>query len=128
MVCRYGMSEAFGPINLSGKQNQIFLGRDLNNENSASSESVSRQVDDEVKMILQNQYERAMKILTDDREKLELFAAELVEAESLDDADLDRILGLSMRDQLNPKKDESPDSEATEETIGSQKLEEDAQG
>ena len=106
MVCRYGMSEAFGPINLSGKQNQIFLGRDLNNENSAFSESVSRQIDEEVRMILQGQYDRAMKILTQDRQKLDLFAEELVAAESLDDSDLNRILGLSARDLLKSESEQ----------------------
>lgn len=96
MVCRYGMSEALGPVNFAGRQSQVFLGRDLK-DGSAFSESFSRQIDEEVRSLVQAQYDRAKEILTGQREDLDKFATELISAEVLEDDDLDRILGLSVR-------------------------------
>ena len=99
MVCRYGMSKALGPVNFSGRQSQIFLGRDLQQGGHEFSESFARQIDEEVMDLVKSQYERAYKILEGQRAALEMFATELISAEVLDDMDLDRILGLSVRAQ-----------------------------
>lgn len=105
MVCRYGMSDVLGPVNFAGRQSQVFLGRDLKDGSSAFSESFSRQIDEEVRTIVQTQYNRARKILDGQREQLDSFATELIEREVLEDDDLDRILGLSVRAQ-NKKDDQ----------------------
>ena len=105
MVCRYGMSDVLGPVNFAGRQSQVFLGRDLKDGSSAFSESFSRQIDEEVRTIVQTQYNRAKEILDGQREQLDSFATELIEREVLEDDDLDRILGLSVRAQ-NRKDDQ----------------------
>lgn len=99
MVCRYGMSASLGPVNFAGRQSQVFLGRDLGDSSSAFSESFSCQIDEEVRSIVQKQYERARDILASQRDHLDKFATELISAEVLEDEDLDRILGLSVRAQ-----------------------------
>jgi cell division protease FtsH len=113
MICRYGMSDVLGPVNFAGRQSQVFLGRDLKDGNSAFSESFSRQIDEEVRSFVQAQYERAKEILAGQRDSLDLFASELIEREVLEDDDLDRILGLSVRAQ-NRKDKEDEDAEAAD--------------
>ncbi len=110
MICRYGMSKRLGPVNFSGQQSQIFLGRDLH-ETRNFSEEIARQIDEEVHELIQGQYDRAVKILGEQRENLDTFAAELIAHEVLEEDDLDRILG------DRPAADEVPKaaSEAEEE-------------
>ncbi len=94
MVCRYGMSEHLGPVNYGRKESQVFLGRDIH-ENRDFSEAVSQQIDAEVRTLVQGQYDRAKRILTEKRDQLELLTRELVKSEILEEADLDRLLGPS---------------------------------
>ncbi|MCA9795756.1 MAG: AAA family ATPase, partial [Candidatus Eremiobacteraeota bacterium] len=103
MVCRYGMSSILGPVNLGAKNSQVFLGRDLH-ETRNFSEEVARQIDEEVRQIIQSQYERAKMVLEEQRDKLDLLASELIVSEVLDEEDLDRVLGPSGR-QLKVQKE-----------------------
>ena len=112
MVCRYGMSEVLGPVNFAGRQSQIFLGRDLKEGSNAFSEEFARQIDEEVRSIVQAQYKRAREILSGQREQLEVFATELISAEVLEDDDLDRILGLSVRAKQQRDAEESVNTAA----------------
>ena len=94
MVCRYGMSTRLGPVNFGRKQSQVFLGRDMH-ESRNYSEAVAQQIDEEVREIIEGQYERAKKILMGQRELLDKLSLELIRAEVLEEEDLDRILGPS---------------------------------
>ncbi len=129
MVCRYGMSKALGPINFSGRQSQIFLGRDLQQGGHELSESFARQIDEEVMDLVKSQYERAYSILETQKEALELFATELISAEVLDDADLDRILGLSVRAQaVEDRESEIAENLAAQESAPAKKEEKSRKG
>ncbi|CAM9888361.1 unnamed protein product, partial [Phaeothamnion confervicola] len=99
MVCRYGMSQRLGPVHLSRKQTQVFLGRDMG-EGDSHSEALAQKIDDEVRDIMVTQYERAKKVLLGQRDLLDKLAQELVKMEVLDDDDLTRILGPSANQQL----------------------------
>ena len=99
MVCRYGMSQRLGPVNFGRKQAQVFLGRDIH-ENRDYSEHVAQRIDDEVREILMSQYDRAKKVLVQQRDLLDKLARELVQAEVLEDGDLERILGPSATQKL----------------------------
>ena len=116
MVCRYGMSDVLGPVNFAGRQSQIFLGRDIQDASSAFSEEFSRQIDEEVRTIVQREYKRAKDILSSQRDQLDLFATELISAEVLEDDDLDRILGLSVRAQN--KQDEADELQSAARAQG----------
>lgn len=102
MVCRYGMSDKLGPVNLGKKQNQVFLGRDFNEQRNCS-EQVAHMIDQEVRHIVESQYERALKILDTQRDKLEVLSMELLRAEVLEEDDLERVLGPSAQIKKNPK-------------------------
>lgn len=96
MVTRYGMSKVLGPVNFSGSRSNLFLGREMGEQRDFS-EEFSRQIDEEVIALVKSQYDRAYKILEEQRDKLDTFATELITAEVLEDSDLDRILGPAER-------------------------------
>lgn len=84
MVTEYGMSDKLGPLQFGqAQQGQVFLGRDLHNEQNYS-DKIAYEIDMEIQRIVKKCYERAKKILTENRDKLELIAQTLLEVETLD--------------------------------------------
>ncbi len=81
MVTEYGMSEAIGPMNLSG-QGEVFLGRDYSKVQSHS-EDTSRLVDSEVRKLLDDAYGLASKILNDNHHILERVSELLLDKETI---------------------------------------------
>jgi cell division protease FtsH len=86
MVCDYGMSN-LGPIHYGDNQQPLFLGRDLGSQRETS-EDTARTIDAEVRRIVEENYEKARKLLQDKRREMELLAAALLDYESLDAADV----------------------------------------
>jgi cell division protease FtsH len=88
MVTEYGMSEKLGPLQFGQAQGgQVFLGRDLHNEQNYS-DAIAHEIDMEIQRFIKESYERARQILTENREKLELVAQTLLEIETLDAAQI----------------------------------------
>ncbi|KQL51392.1 cell division protein FtsH [Heyndrickxia shackletonii] len=84
MVTEFGMSDKLGPLQFGQAQGgQVFLGRDLNNEQNYSDE-IAYEIDREIQSIIKECYERAKKILTENRDKLEIIAQTLLKVETLD--------------------------------------------
>jgi cell division protease FtsH len=83
MVTEFGMSEKLGPLQFGNTQGQVFLGRDIQNEQNYS-DAIAYEIDREIQRIIKECYERAKKILIENREKLELIAKTLLEVETLD--------------------------------------------
>ncbi|MFL6517122.1 MAG: ATP-dependent zinc metalloprotease FtsH, partial [Bacillus sp. (in: firmicutes)] len=83
MVTEYGMSEKLGPLQFGqGSGGQVFLGRDIHNEQNYS-DAIAYEIDLEVQRIIKECYERARVILTENRDKLDLIAKTLLEVETL---------------------------------------------
>jgi cell division protease FtsH len=82
MVTEYGMSDKLGPLQFGQAQGQVFLGRDLHNEQNYS-DAIAYEIDLEIQRIIKECYERARKILTENRDKLDLIAKTLLEVETL---------------------------------------------
>lgn len=91
MVCSWGMSEVLGPLSYGERDNEIFLGKDLVHHKNFSEET-SRQIDAEVRKIVESAYRRARSILEGEREALELVAKALLERETISGEDIDRLL------------------------------------
>ncbi|MDR7433670.1 MAG: ATP-dependent zinc metalloprotease FtsH [Armatimonadota bacterium] len=91
MVTEYGMSEKLGPLSLGKRHGPVFLGRDLV-ETRNYSEEIAFQIDQEVRRIVDECYEKAKRILTENRDKLERVATALLEKESLEGEELTRLL------------------------------------
>jgi cell division protease FtsH len=97
MVCEYGMSE-LGPLTFGKKEEQIFLGREIAQHRDFSEETAIR-IDTEVRKIVTDQYERATKIIDENRETMVRLAEALLEHESLDGVQIRRIVaGLTLDD------------------------------
>ena len=91
MVTQYGMSSLLGPRTFGHKEELIFLGREIAEQRDYS-EEIARQIDTEVKRIIDTAYERAMRILKEQQEKLENLAKRLIELETLEGTELEAIL------------------------------------
>jgi cell division protease FtsH len=91
MVCEWGMSEKLGPLAFGKKEEEIFLGREIT-KHSDYSEETARQIDGEVRRIVMENYERAKKLLGEKIDTLHSLAQALLEYESLDGEQIDKIV------------------------------------
>jgi len=91
MVCKWGMSEKLGPLSYGEKDEEIFLGRDMVAHKNFS-EDTSRQIDMEVRAIVEGCHARAKKLLGDNLDVLHAIAKALLERETISGADIDLIM------------------------------------
>ncbi|MBN8194323.1 ATP-dependent zinc metalloprotease FtsH [Bacillus sp. NTK074B] len=92
MVTEYGMSEKLGPLQFGQSQGgQVFLGRDINSEQNYS-DAIAYEIDLEMQRLIKESYERAKRILTENRDKLELIAKTLLDVETLDAAQIKSLM------------------------------------
>jgi cell division protease FtsH len=100
MVCEYGMSE-LGPLTFGKKEEQIFLGREIAQHRDYSEETSIR-IDSEVRKIVTEQYERARRIIDENRDTMVRLAEALLEHESLDGVQIRRIVAGLTIDEREP--------------------------
>jgi len=93
MVTRFGMSEKLGHLTFGRPHEQIFLGRDLGEEKNYS-EATAQLIDKEIRSIVDECYDEARKLLTENKDKLQILAEALLEKEVLDGEEVKRIVGL----------------------------------
>ncbi|HAB61299.1 MAG TPA: cell division protein FtsH [Lachnospiraceae bacterium] len=82
MVTRYGFSESLGLVNYDSDDDEVFIGRDLAHTRSFS-EEIARSIDEEVKRIIEDCYDKAKKLLTDNIQVLHGCADLLLEKERI---------------------------------------------
>lgn len=92
MVSRFGMSESLGPVTFGRASGMRFLTGAASEERNFSEET-ARAIDGEVRRILEAQYERAKRILEVRRGALEAIAQRLLEVETLDRPQLEKLVG-----------------------------------
>jgi cell division protease FtsH len=85
MVTQYGMSEKLGPLTFGEKEELVFLGREISEQRNYS-EEIARQIDREVRRLIDEAYQTAKQILIDNRDKLTEIAERLVREETIDAA------------------------------------------
>jgi len=90
MVTQYGMSEAIGPMAVADAEHEVFLGRDLATRRQVS-ERMAELVDAEVKRLLEQAYAKAREILQAHRDLLDRIAHALLERETLERDDIERL-------------------------------------
>jgi cell division protease FtsH len=95
MVAAYGMSESIGLVSCVQRQPAFLGGLDGQMQRDCS-EATAREIDEEVKMILDEAYTKAKKVLTAHRDQLEKIAAELLKKEALDGQEFYRLVGKEM--------------------------------
>ena len=111
MVCEWGMSDDLGPLTFGKKEEQIFLGREIAQHRDYS-EDTALKIDHAVRKIVEGSHMRAQELLRKNLELLHLLAKTLLEKESLDGEEIDRILTPENHAVLDPSKEESPSSPA----------------
>ena len=91
MVCEWGMSDAMGPLTFGGKEEMIFLGREIAQHRDYS-EQTAVLIDKEVRKIVDDASERAEKYVSDNVEKLKDLANALLEREILNKDEIDTVM------------------------------------
>jgi cell division protease FtsH len=95
MVCEWGMSDSLGPVKFSAPSEEPFLGMELG-QRTEYSEETARAIDNEVRRILTEAYERARAVLRANMDALHRMADALLEREVLDSREIDEIVGASV--------------------------------
>ncbi len=97
MVTEFGMSDKVGPLSLKKPEQEVFLGRDISQQNGYS-ERTAQLIDEEVKRLVTEAHEKARNLLLTHKKILDDLAAKLFDREVLDGEDIDVILknGLQM--------------------------------
>jgi cell division protease FtsH len=90
MVCEWGMSE-LGPLSFGKKEEQIFLGREIAQHRDYSEETAIR-IDQQVRQLVDDQYQRARKIIEDHADAMKRIAEALLEREILDGAEVHQLI------------------------------------
>lgn len=107
MVTRYGMSERLGPMIFGQKEELVFLGREIGEQRDYG-ESVAEEIDQEVRHIVSEAYEKARAVLVEHRDKLELVAETLIEVETLDRAAFEKL--------MDPDQEKTPQTNTPSQT------------
>ncbi|HZB97727.1 MAG TPA: ATP-dependent zinc metalloprotease FtsH, partial [Candidatus Sulfotelmatobacter sp.] len=91
MVTEWGMSDKLGPLAFGERNEMVFLGRDIGEQRNYS-EDVAGEIDQEVHQLVEDAFKRAKKVLTERTRVLRTLAERLIEVETMDAAEMDRII------------------------------------
>src|SRR4249919_2589955 len=83
MVTEFGMSERLGPLAFGKRDELVFLGREIGEQRNYS-DDIAKQIDEEIRAIIDHAYARAMDVLVTHRDKLNALAEKLVAEETVD--------------------------------------------
>jgi cell division protease FtsH len=94
MVKEYGMTEAFGPVTFERERRPLFLDLGMPQGAREYSEETAREIDQEVKRLIDGAYQKVKETLAANEEKLKTLAAALLEKETLEGDEIRKLLGL----------------------------------
>jgi cell division protease FtsH len=110
MIMRFGMSEKLGPRVLGRNHDMPFLGREMGAEPDYS-EEIAREIDDEIRRVIEEAHELALKVLTDHMAELHKVSGILIERETIDKDQFERLLAGESEESVFPE--EAPSTEET---------------
>ncbi|HZB85881.1 MAG TPA: ATP-dependent zinc metalloprotease FtsH [Gaiellaceae bacterium] len=111
MVMRYGMSEKLGPRMLGRNHDMPFLGRDMGSEPDYS-EEIAREIDDEIRRVIEEAHERARKVLAQHMDELHQLSVLLIERETIDKDQFERLLAGEAPESVFPEAEpQAPEAE-----------------
>ena len=91
MVTKWGLSDRLGPLTYSEEEQEVFLGHSVTQHKSVSDET-SHLIDEEIRRVIDRNYERARDLLQEHLDKLHAMAAALMKYETIDSAQIDDIM------------------------------------
>lgn len=92
MVTKWGLSQRLGPLAYSEEEGEIFLGRSVTQHKSVAEET-SHTIDEEIRSIIDRNYERAEKMLKENEDILHAMSAALMKYETIDKYQIDDLMG-----------------------------------
>ncbi|MEK6730899.1 MAG: ATP-dependent zinc metalloprotease FtsH [Pseudomonadota bacterium] len=92
MVTQWGLSDNLGPVTYGEDQGEIFLGQSMVMRHKELADDTAKQIDKEIRMIIDRNYKRAEKVLKDHRDILEAMSKALMKYETLDNDQLDDLM------------------------------------
>ncbi len=98
MVTELGMSDNIGPVNY-GSDDQIFVGRDYQTR-TVYSEALAQRIDEEVQSIIKSSHEKAIELLTLNKDKLDLMTRLLIEKETIYSEEVNMIMNGSTLEEI----------------------------
>jgi cell division protease FtsH len=119
MVTQWGMSEKMGPLSFGRKEQEVFLGREMA-QHQDYSEKTAQEIDTEVRRIVHEEYQRARRLLEENKEMLHHISKALLEYETLDMRDIETLM---KGDSLTRKK--PPSRIRTKESLEAERAERD---
>jgi cell division protease FtsH len=117
MVMRYGMSDLMGPMVYGDNEGEIFLGRAITRTVNMSEETM-RNVDAEIRGIIDQQYALARKLIEDNRDKVEAMAKALLELETIDSDQIGDIMAGKPPRPPKPSSSSTPGTTVAPGTMG----------
>ena len=115
MVTQWGMSDKLGPMVYGEEEGEIFLGRQVTTHRNVS-ESTMREVDAEIRRIIDDQYALARRLIEENRDKIEAMTAALLEWETIDADQINDIM--AGRPPRPPKQSGMPPSRPSGDAPG----------
>ncbi len=114
MIMRFGMSEKLGPRVLGRNHDMPFLGREMGAEPDYS-EEIAREIDDEIRRVIEEAHELAVKVLTEHMDELHRVSGILIERETIDKDQFERLLAGEAAEKVFPDETPSTPEEAPAE-------------
>jgi cell division protease FtsH len=102
MIMRFGMSEKLGPRVLGRNHDMPFLGREMSAEPDYS-EEVAREIDEEIRRVIEDAHERALAVLQEHMDELHRLSAILIERETIDKDQFVRLLEGASQEEVFPE-------------------------
>ena len=132
MVTKWGLSDALGPLTYGEEQGEVFLGRTMTQSRLVSDET-NKQIDMEVRKIIDHAYETAKAVLKKHDDQLHIMAEALIKYETIDDTQIKEIMdgkipsapagwddALTARENTAPKKPMPPEAAASSSSLMSE--------
>ena len=91
MVTRWGLSERLGPLTYAEEEGEVFLGRSVTKHKNVSDDT-AHAIDEEIRSVIDRNYDRAHRILTENMDKLHAMAQALIKFETIDSEQIDNIM------------------------------------
>ena len=92
MVTRWGLSDRLGPLAYTEEKGHPFLGHSVAQPNAVLSDDTTRKIDEEIRRIIKDNYDRTERLLTENIDKLHTMASALMKYETLDSNQIDDIM------------------------------------
>jgi cell division protease FtsH len=91
MVTKWGLSDNMGPMSYGEDEGEVFLGRSVTQHKTVS-DLTAKKIDEDIRTLINRNYQRAQKMLTDNIDKLHAMTALLIKYETIDSLQIDAIM------------------------------------